>query len=331
MKNFFTIILLTLFLATTVSCGSSNIATWHTNYDEALEIAKAENKAVVVFFSGDGWDNGSEMLKKQFYETDEFCKAVAKNFVLVNLNFTQNNEEGQFSEDFQEKYMIAQKYKVNRIPGIFVATYNGNVVEAVNINYQEHSDPVKVAKIFNTYAKRAKIITNALEKLQTIEGFARVKIINKLYEACSKSHLFEFNNYFSEVLTLDPTNKSGLLGRYKLHRAYTDSMTDLSEGNLEQATNRFLILTEEPDLLKNLEKQEAYYNIAFLYYVTQEPEFYNLIGHYLQKAYEAAPKSELAPTLAKILKDYNTSDSNDISDKTENTQENTNFSQGDSN
>ena len=50
------------FLFTIVTCGIQ--AQWQTNYDEALALAKNENKPIVLVFSGSDWCGPCIRLKK---------------------------------------------------------------------------------------------------------------------------------------------------------------------------------------------------------------------------------------------------------------------------
>lgn len=300
-KTFLILAVLLAFVFT--SCDGNEIAVWHTNYDEALEIAKAENKAVLVFFSGDSWDGMSKDAKEIIYNTEEFCKSVAKDFVLVNIDYSDANDSEEISDEIVAKYMLAEKYFIQMMPEFFVTSAYGHVVEPIPFIPEEQIEPKEVAKLYKAHAKRAKQLTSTVKKLETTEGFDRVKLINELYENSPKSHLFALNDYFAEVITLDPENKSGFLGKFKLHMAYPDSMKFLSEGNIEAAANCFLDLTTG-DLLKPEEKQEAFYTVAYIYNIDEETDNNHFIVEYLKKAYEVAPNTELGKTLPDAISEY---------------------------
>lgn len=302
MKKIF-LVLSVLIAFTFTSCGKTENAVWYTDYEQALEIAKEENKAVLVFFSGDSWDGMSIDAKETIYNTEDFLKAVAKDFVLVNIDYSDANNTEEISEEIVSKYMLAEKFLIQMMPEFFVTSAYGHVVEPIPFIPEEQTEPKAVAKLYTAHAKRAKKLSSFVKDLETTEGFDRIKIINKLYENSPKSYLFALNDYFAEVITLDPENKSGLLGRFKLHMAYSDSMKFLSEGNLEAAVNCFLDLTKG-DLLNSEETQEAFYTVAYIYNLDGKDDNNQLIIQYLQQAYDAAPDSELGVTLPDAISEY---------------------------
>ena len=55
---------------------------WLDDYDAALKKAAAENKHVVVDFSGSDWCGWCKRLDKEVFATDEFKKAASEKYVL---------------------------------------------------------------------------------------------------------------------------------------------------------------------------------------------------------------------------------------------------------
>lgn len=60
---------------------------WLTNFDKALAVAKAENKRVLLDFTGSDWCGPCIALKKNVFTQPEFMGFAAKNLVLVELDF----------------------------------------------------------------------------------------------------------------------------------------------------------------------------------------------------------------------------------------------------
>ena len=85
MKSFAVITLLMLSLSSFAQDNVSQLD-WLTNLDEAKEIAKEENKPILVYFTGSDWCAPCKALKTDFFETDEFASR-AQNLILVMIDY----------------------------------------------------------------------------------------------------------------------------------------------------------------------------------------------------------------------------------------------------
>ena len=80
---------------------------WETEVKAALEIAKKENKAVMLEFTGSDWCPPCKMMAKNVFSKDEFLKKASEKFVLVHLDFPQGDEElAKKNEPYSEEYKI---------------------------------------------------------------------------------------------------------------------------------------------------------------------------------------------------------------------------------
>ncbi len=80
---------------------------WETDVDAAIELAKKENKSVMLEFTGSDWCPPCIMMKKKVFSKDEFVTAASKNFVLVHLDFPKGDPDlAKKNEPFAKKYEI---------------------------------------------------------------------------------------------------------------------------------------------------------------------------------------------------------------------------------
>jgi thioredoxin-related protein len=75
---------------------------WHTNFEEAQQQAKQQNKMILMYFSGSDWCIPCMQLKKEVLKQDSFKSLAEKHFVPVALDFPAHSEN-LLSED-QQKY-----------------------------------------------------------------------------------------------------------------------------------------------------------------------------------------------------------------------------------
>ncbi len=86
--------LLTMLTALTVLAlpSQADEVAWHTDLPKALATAKAENKKVLVNFTGSDWCGFCIKLQKEVFTKPEFQEYAKKNLVLVEADFPHNKK-----------------------------------------------------------------------------------------------------------------------------------------------------------------------------------------------------------------------------------------------
>jgi thiol:disulfide interchange protein len=93
---------------------------WLTDVDEAVALAKKENKAVMLEFTGSDWCPPCIAMKKNVFSKEEFVKKASENFVLVHLDFPRGNPELR-----EKNQPLAEKYKIEGYPTIILLDSDG--------------------------------------------------------------------------------------------------------------------------------------------------------------------------------------------------------------
>lgn len=63
---------------------------WYTKYSEALDIAKKQNKPLLLFFTGSDWCGWCKKIDSEVFKDPEFKNLVGNRFVFVLLDFPMN-------------------------------------------------------------------------------------------------------------------------------------------------------------------------------------------------------------------------------------------------
>jgi len=88
MKKFLTrIAILAIFLVIPAHLLKAEGEGWTTDYQKALQSAKAEKKLVVLNFTGSDWCEWCIRLQKEVFSQPKFKEYAAKNLVLVEVDF----------------------------------------------------------------------------------------------------------------------------------------------------------------------------------------------------------------------------------------------------
>jgi protein disulfide-isomerase len=114
--------LLTVFALSTFASAAKE--GWLDDLDKAKAQAKAENKKILLDFTGSDWCGWCKKLDKEVFSTQEFKDYAAKNLVLVELDFPKSFELPKATKEQNEKLM--QKYKIQGFPTVVVLSSGGN-------------------------------------------------------------------------------------------------------------------------------------------------------------------------------------------------------------
>ena len=99
---------------------------WHTDFEAAKAKAKAEQKLLLVDFTGSDWCGWCIKLKDEVFDKQAFEKEAPKAFVLVELDFPHNKELSEKLKKQNEQ--LAKQYKIEGFPSILLLDAAGEVV-----------------------------------------------------------------------------------------------------------------------------------------------------------------------------------------------------------
>ena len=99
---------------------------WFTDAPAALAQAKAENKTVVMDFTGSDWCPWCVKLDHEVFSAPEFADYSAKNLVLVKVDFPRRKQ--QTDAEKRQNAALAQKYAIEGYPTVVVLNASGKEV-----------------------------------------------------------------------------------------------------------------------------------------------------------------------------------------------------------
>ena len=126
MKTLAFIVLVMLSLSATAQEDTSQL-NWFTNLDEAKDVAKEENRPILVYFTGSDWCPPCKALKSDFFETEEFS-ARAENLVLVMIDYPRRVDIITETQRTYNKKLI-NVYNANKsFPTLVMLNYKGKEI-----------------------------------------------------------------------------------------------------------------------------------------------------------------------------------------------------------
>jgi len=115
-----------------VSTLLTSTLSWLGNYNEALQKAKAENKPVLVNFSGSDWCIPCINLRKEILESEVFEKYAASNLILLRADFPREKKNKLPAAQVELNESLAERFNPDgKFPYTLLIDQNGKVLKTL--------------------------------------------------------------------------------------------------------------------------------------------------------------------------------------------------------
>jgi thiol:disulfide interchange protein len=99
-------------------------ADWTTDYKAALIQAKAQNKLVLLDFTGSDWCGFCKLLDEEVLSQQSFKDFAEKRYILVTVDFPHQK---QLSDDLaKQNDALGKQFKIEGYPTLIVLDTDGN-------------------------------------------------------------------------------------------------------------------------------------------------------------------------------------------------------------
>ena len=228
-------ILASLLLALTVSISTAAGDEWMTDFEAAKQKAAAENKDLLVNFTGSDWCSWCIKLVDEVFKHDAFKKGVADNFVLVDLDFPQDKSKLDESTQKQNE-MLQEKYSIQGFPTILLLDDQGRPY--AQTGYQAGGPEKYLAHLDKLLAIKTKR-DEALMAAEKLEGPAKAKSLVEALKLLPEGQLNHYSKITQQIAALDPSDESGFVAGQKLKEAADtlnkEYMTAVRSGKNDEA------------------------------------------------------------------------------------------------
>lgn len=111
--------------ATPIAAASAAKTEWLTDFRAAQERARAENKPLLVDFTGSDWCPPCIMLEKQVFSQNEFAEYAPRNLVVVKIDFPRRKPLPLEQQSANNE--LAERFGIQGFPTILVMSRDGKV------------------------------------------------------------------------------------------------------------------------------------------------------------------------------------------------------------
>jgi thioredoxin-related protein len=124
---------------------------WTNNYNDAVEKAKADNKLLLLDFTGSDWCGFCKLLDKEVFTTPQFRDWAKKHVVLVEVDFPHSTP---LSPQIKAQNAgLAAKYPVQGYPTILITDSTGKV-RAKKVGYNPGTGAVAYLQALESDIKK---------------------------------------------------------------------------------------------------------------------------------------------------------------------------------
>ncbi|MCD4818816.1 MAG: thioredoxin family protein [Candidatus Cloacimonetes bacterium] len=103
---------------------------WYTNLEKALEIAKIENKSVLINFTGSDWCGWCFKIRDEILVKEEFREFAKESLILVELDFPKKIKQSDETKAYNRKIMT--RFNIRGFPSIVILDADGNELSGKN-------------------------------------------------------------------------------------------------------------------------------------------------------------------------------------------------------
>jgi len=207
--------LASLLLALTISLSTAAGDEWMTDFEAAKQKAAAENKDLLVDFTGSDWCGWCIKLVDEVFKHDVFKQGAADNFVLVELDFPQDKSKLDEATQKQNE-MLQKKYSIQGFPTILLLDDQGRPY--AQTGYQAGGPEKYLTHLDGLLAVKTKR-DEALKAAEKLEGPAKAKSLVEALKLLPEGQLSHYSEIIQQIATLDPKDESGFVAGEKLKQA----------------------------------------------------------------------------------------------------------------
>jgi len=195
-----------------------------TDFEAAKKKAAAENKDLLVDFTGSDWCGWCIKLVDEVFKHDSFKKGVADRFVLVELDFPK--DKSNISEATQKQNAELQaKYGVRGFPTILLLDNQGRPF--ARTGYQAGGPEKYLTHLDELRGKRV-VRDESLAAAEKLEGVAKAKALVTALKALPEDQLGHYSEITEQVAQLDPADETGFVAEQKRKNAMDKLVKDFT-------------------------------------------------------------------------------------------------------
>ena len=185
------------------SISAADDSLWQTNLPAAMQQAEAENKLLLLDFTGSDWCTSCIQLRRTVLDNKDFLAWANEHFIFVEIDLPQRKKLD--AALMKQNKAVAERYGVRGLPTIMVLTPQGRVTGGFLGNIGNVKDAI-------THLSAAITAAKAFEKAEGLDGKERALVLMQAYQdfPSEKAFAAPHQELRDEICKLDPDNATGI-------------------------------------------------------------------------------------------------------------------------
>ena len=194
-----------------VSISASAAEGWLTDFEKAKEQAATEKKALLMDFTGSDWCTWCIRLRKEVFDTEAFKAAAPKSFVLLELDYPQ--DQSKVTEAVRKQNEGLQgKYAISGYPTILLADATGRPF--AKTGYEKGGPEVYLKQLEDLRANLGKRDA-AFTRAQGLGGLKKAAALKEGLDVVPEEMVAaHYKSTLDEIRALDTADTLGVDGKF---------------------------------------------------------------------------------------------------------------------
>lgn len=234
---------------------------WTSDFEAARKQAAAENKSLLIDFTGSDWCVWCKKLRQEVFEKEPFATRAGEKFVFVELDYP--NDKSLVTEAVAaQNASLLKRYPVKGYPTVLLCDPEGRPFASAG--YQP-GGPEKYLTLLDELLVRKATRDKALETAEHKEGPDKARsliaALDGLQLENSAMLIANYGDVADAIKAADPKDETGYAGKETAEKKFAEFMTKLGErrkeGDLEGAM-KVVEATLAEGVLKGEYRQQVY-------------------------------------------------------------------------
>lgn len=204
---------------------------WLVDFKAAKEKSAADNKDVLMEFTGSDWCPPCIALKKQVLDTELFKAKGPEHFILLKIDGPRDKSK-QSPEEIEQQKTLSAEYKITGVPTIILADSKGRPYARM-VGFGGQKPEEYVENLVQQKGLRAKR-DEAFAKAEKAEGVAKAKLLDEAIGGMDgELQIAFYKDVVDEIISLDAKDEGGLKKKYDTLRQtaeFKKALQDVTRG-----------------------------------------------------------------------------------------------------
>ena len=249
-------------------------------------------KDALMLFTGSDW----EPISQNILKSEEYKKVLVKyekNFLFYNIDIVRD-EDAMPTKTLKRNYILFSQYYVNEPSHIIVRSFEGDVYFSKKLGKDD-----SLLNVLKEVVEKKAYLKKIKQRIAHSSGKDLTIAIDEFFSSIYNAENEAYDSLREKAIKADAKNESGLLSKFKIIVASLKADRLTVQKQYLLAADEYILLLKEEGLDKD-EKQNAWYQIAYLYALSKKIDNEKIL-FCLNQAIKASPDSKGVARLKEII------------------------------